>query len=207
MGIGGDYEIAAVGPTERLRETTSAVAFAFVLALTAIYMILASQFDSFVHPFTVMLSAPLSFIGAFAAVWLTGVPLDLMSQIAFLMLMGVVMKNGILLVDYTNTLRARGLGLYEAVLEAGPTRMRPVLMTAVSTIFGMLPVAIGTGDGSEWRAPMGIISIGGLVASTFLTLLIVPVVYTLVDDAGRLLAAAWQRLRGKPADVGPALPG
>jgi len=195
LGIGGDYEIAPVGPSERLRETSSAVAFAFVLALIAIYMILASQFDSFVHPFTVMLSAPLSFIGAFAAIWVLGVPLDLMSQIAFLMLMGVVMKNGILLVDYINTLRSRGLSLYEAVLDAGPTRMRPVLMTVVSTVFGMLPVAIGTGDGSEWRAPMGIICIGGLVTSTFLTLLIVPVVYTLMDDAGRLMAAAWQRLR------------
>jgi HAE1 family hydrophobic/amphiphilic exporter-1 len=204
LGIGGEYEIAAVGPTERLRETTSAVAFAFVLALVAIYMILASQFDSFVHPLTVMLSAPLSFIGAFAAVWVLGVPLDLMSQIAFLMLMGVVMKNGILLVDYTNTLRGRGRALYDAVLEAGPTRMRPVLMTAVSTVFGMLPVAIGTGDGSEWRAPMGIISIGGLVTSTFLTLLVVPVVYTLVDDAGRLLAAGWQRLRGRPPATEPA---
>ena len=206
IGIGGEYEIAPVGPSERLRETTAAVTFAFVLALVAIYMILASQFDSFVHPFTVMLSAPLSFIGAFAAVWALGVPLDLMSQIAFLMLMGVVMKNGILLVDYTNTLRARGHSLYDAVLEAGPTRMRPVLMTAVSTVFGMLPVAIGSGDGSEWRAPMGIVSIGGLVASTFLTLLVVPVVYTLVDDAGRLLAAGWQRLRGQPAPAGAATP-
>jgi len=98
-------------------------------------------------------------------------------------LMGIVMKNGILLVDYTNTLRERGLPAREAVLEAGPTRMRPVLMTAVSTIFGMLPVALGVGDGSEWRSPMGLISIGGLSTSTLLTLLVVPVAYTLVDDA------------------------
>jgi HAE1 family hydrophobic/amphiphilic exporter-1 len=104
------------------------------------------------------------------------------------------MKNGILLVDYTNTVRARGVPLFEAVLEAGPTRMRPVLMTAVSTVFGMLPVALSTGDGSEWRSPMGIISIGGLTASTFLTLLVVPVVYTLLDDAGRLLQGLFRRL-------------
>jgi len=194
LGIGGEYELEPVGPSERLRETTAAVGFAFILALTAIYMILASQFNSFIHPFTIMLSAPLSFIGAFASVWLIGVPLDLMSQIAFLMLMGVVMKNGILLVDYTNTVRARGVPLFEAVLEAGPTRMRPVLMTAVSTVFGMLPVALSTGDGSEWRSPMGIISIGGLTASTFLTLLVVPVVYTLLDDAGRLLQGLFRRL-------------
>ena len=182
LEIRGEYELEAVGPSQRLRETTAAVGFAFVLALVAIYMILASQFDSFVHPFTIMLSAPLSFIGAFAAVALGGYSLDLMGQISFLMLMGIVMKNGILLVDYTNTLRRRGRPLREAVLEAGPVRMRPVLMTAVSTVFGMLPVALSRGDGSEWRNPMGIIAIGGLVTSTFLTLLVVPVVYTLIDD-------------------------
>lgn len=205
LGIHGEYELDAVGPSERLRETTAAVGFAFLLALVAIYMILASQFNSFVHPFTIMLSAPLSFIGAFASVWLLGYPLDLMSQIAFLMLMGVVMKNGILLVDYTNTLRERGLALFDAVLEAGPTRMRPVLMTAVSTIFGMLPVALSTGDGSEWRNPMGIVSIGGLLASTLLTLLVVPVVYTLFDDAGRVIAGVLTRRR-RQAVAGPPPP-
>jgi HAE1 family hydrophobic/amphiphilic exporter-1 len=198
------YEFDAMGPTRRLRETTAAVGFAFALALVAIYMILASQFNSFVHPFTIMLSAPLSFLGAFAAIRLLGHSLDVMGQIAFLMLMGIVMKNGILLVGYTNTLRARGLPLYEAVLEAGPTRMRPVLMTAVSTIFGMLPIAFGRGDGSEWRAPMGVVSIGGLTASTFLTLLVVPVVYTLFDEAGAWLRGHWLRLRGRPASEAAA---
>ena len=187
LGIGGEYEFAAVGPSERLRESLSAILFAFVLALVAIYMILAAQFNSFVHPFTIMLSAPLSFIGSFAAVWLMGMQLDTLGQIAFLMLMGIVMKNGILLVDYTNTVRKRGVSAREAVLEAGPVRLRPVLMTAVSTIFGMIPLAIGTGDGSEWRSPMAVVSIGGLVASTLLTLLIVPIAYTLFDDAQRAL--------------------
>jgi len=181
------YEFDAVGPSKRLRETTSAISFAFGLALLAIYMILAAQYNSFVQPLIIMLSAPLSFVGAFAAVWLFGYSLDVMGQIAFLMLMGIVMKNSILLVDYTNTLRDRGLPVMQAALEAGPVRLRPVLMTAVSTIFGMLPVAFGKGDGSEWRAPMGIVSIGGLVTSTFLTLLVVPVVYTLFDDVQRAL--------------------
>ena len=160
-------------------------------------MILGAQFNSFLHPFTIMLSAPLSFIGAFAAVALLGHSLDVMGQIAFLMLMGIVMKNGILLVDYTNTLRERGLALRDAVLQAGPTRMRPVLMTAVSTIFGMLPLALGTGDGSEWRSPMGVVAIGGLAASTLLTLLVVPVVYTLFDDAQTALAGAARSLRSR----------
>ena len=141
-----------------------------MLALVAIYMILAAQFNSFLHPFTIMLSAPLSFIGAFAAIAVMGYQLDTLGQIAFLMLMGVVMKNGILLVDYTNTVRARGVSVRDAVLEAGPVRLRPVMMTAVSTIFGMIPLALGGGDGSEWRNPMSVVSIGGLMASTFLTL-------------------------------------
>jgi len=183
IGIGGEYEFDAVGPSRRLRETAGAIRFAFGLALLAIYMILAAQFNSFVHPLTIMLSAPLSFVGAFALLRVTGGSLDVMGQITFLLLMGIVMKNGILLVDYTNTLRERGLGLREAVLEAGPVRLRPVLMTATSTIFGMLPLALGLGDGSEWRGPMGVIAIGGLAASTALTLIVVPVAYTLMDDA------------------------
>jgi hydrophobic/amphiphilic exporter-1 (mainly G- bacteria), HAE1 family len=195
------YDFEAVGPSARLRETLDAISFAFALALIAIYMILASQFNSFAHPLTIMLSAPLSFIGAFAALALLGFSLDVMGQIAFLMLMGIVMKNSILLVDYANTLRARGRSLRDAVLEAGPIRMRPVLMTAVSTVFGMLPVALGQGDGSEWRNPMGVVAIGGLSASTFLTLLVVPVVYTLVDDGQGALQRAWRRLRGR--DTGP----
>ena len=188
LGIDGEYEFAAVGPSERMRESLSAIAFAFFLALVAIYMILAAQFNSFLHPFTIMLSAPLSFIGAFAAIAVMGYQLDTLGQIAFLMLMGVVMKNGILLVDYTNTVRARGVSVQDAVLEAGPVRLRPVLMTAVSTIFGMIPLAIGGGDGSEWRNPMSVVSIGGLMASTFLTLLIVPIAYTLVHDTQRAVA-------------------
>jgi HAE1 family hydrophobic/amphiphilic exporter-1 len=189
LGITGEYELEAIGPTQRLRETLDAITFAFVLALVSMYMILAAQFNSFTHPLTIMLCAPLSFIGAFAAVWLSGVALDLMGQIAFLMLMGVVLKNGILLVDYTNTLRERGASLYDAVREAGETRMRPVIMTTVCTVCGMLPVVVSSGEGSEWRSPMGIISIGGLLTSTFLTLLIVPVVYTLFDEAGTKIAS------------------
>jgi HAE1 family hydrophobic/amphiphilic exporter-1 len=142
-----------------------------------------------------MISAPLSFIGAFAAVALMGQQLDTLGQIAFLMLMGIVMKNGILLVDYINTVRSRGGTAREAVLEAGPVRLRPVLMTAVSTIFGMMPLAFGTGDGSEWRNPMGVVCIGGLIASTLLTLLIVPIAYTLIDDAQSAVARGLRSVR------------
>jgi HAE1 family hydrophobic/amphiphilic exporter-1 len=106
------------------------------------------------------------------------------------------MKNGILLVDYTNTVRARGVSVRDAVLEAGPVRLRPVLMTAVSTIFGMIPLAISAGDGSEWRNPMSVVSIGGLLASTFLTLLIVPIAYTLVDDGKHLVMRRLRAISG-----------
>lgn len=194
VGIDGEYELEAIGPTERLRETLDAIVFAFAVALVSMYMILAAQFNSFIHPLTIMLCAPLSFVGAFAAVWLSGVSLDLMGQIAFLMLMGVVLKNGILLVDYTNTLRERGASLYDAVLEAGATRMRPVVMTTVCTVCGMLPVVLSSGEGSEWRSPMGIVSIGGLLTSTLLTLLVVPVVYTLFDEAGTKIVGLLRRV-------------
>jgi HAE1 family hydrophobic/amphiphilic exporter-1 len=195
LNLTSEYEFEAAGPTKRLRETVEAIIFAFFMALLAIYMILGAQFNSFVHPFTIMLSAPLAFIGAFAALALLGSVLDVMGQIAFLMLMGIVMKNGILLVDYINTLRSQGASLRDAVLEAGPTRMRPVLMTAISTIFGMLPVAFGQGDGSEMRNPMGVIAIGGLATSTLLTLIVVPVAYTLIDDAQSYVAGALRARR------------
>jgi HAE1 family hydrophobic/amphiphilic exporter-1 len=199
LGIGGAYEMVPVGRTEHMQENLEAMVFAFGLGLIAIYMVLASQFNSFVHPFTIMLSAPLSFIGAFAALGLLGYHLDMMGQIGFLMLMGLVMKNGILLVDYTNTLRERGLALRDAVIEAGPIRLRPVLMTTAAMIFGMMPVAFGRGDGAEWRNPMGVIAIGGLLTSTLLTLVVVPVVYTLLDDAQTSAARLLRRTaRSRP---------
>jgi HAE1 family hydrophobic/amphiphilic exporter-1 len=205
LGVTGEYQLVAAGTAERMKETVAAIGFAFLLALAALYMILASQFNSFVHPFTIMLSAPLSFVGAFAALALLGFQLDMMGQIGFLMLMGLVMKNGILLVDYSNTVRESGASAREAVLKAGSARMRPVVMTTVATVFGMLPVAFGSGDGAEFRAPMGVISIGGMASSTLLTLLVVPVAYTLVDDAQQR-AAGWVRwLRGRSFTLTPSL--
>lgn len=181
------YTIEKGGFSKSMEETMDNIAFGFGLTLIAMYMILASQFNSLVHPLTIMLSAPLSFIGAFAGLFVSGLYFGMLGQIGLLMLMGLVMKNGILLVDYTNKLREQGRGLREAVLEAGPTRLRPVLMTTTSTIFGMAPLAFGSGDGSEIQNSMGVIVMGGLVTSTALTLIVVPVVYTLIDDAQGLL--------------------
>lgn len=155
-----------------------AVAFAVVL----IYMFLASQFESFVHPLTILLSVPLAGSGVILGLFLTGRSLGLTAFIGLLMLVGIVVKNGILLVDYTNKLRERGMVREEALLNAGPTRLRPILMTASAAVFGMLPLAMGIGEGSEIQAPMATAVIGGLMTSTVLTLFVVPVVYSILDD-------------------------
>ena len=156
--------------------------FALILGVVMAYMILASQFESFVHPFTVLLAMPLSFIGAFGALLITGNTLNIFSLIGLILLMGLVKKNSILLVDYTNTLRERGMSRQEAILHACPVRLRPILMTTLAMVFGMMPVAFGIGEGSETRSPMGISVIGGLLTSLFLTLLVVPAAYDLFDD-------------------------
>jgi len=176
------YTVNFTGQAETMAETSASFIFAFVLTILITYMVLASQFESFVHPFTVMLALPLSIIGALGGLFITGNTINIMSLIGMLMLVGLVVKNSILLVDYTNTLRDRGMHIREAVLEAGPVRLRPILMTAISTIAGVLPVALGLGAGAGARAPMAIAVIGGLTTSTVLTLFVIPVTYTLLDD-------------------------
>jgi len=151
-----------------------------------IYMVLAAQFESLVHPFTVMLSLPLSVVGALGLLAMTGRTLNIFSMIGMIMLMGLVTKNAILLIDYTNMLRSRGMARNDAILKAGPVRLRPILMTAVSTVAGMLPVAIGLGEGAESRAPMGTCIVGGMVTSTLLTLIVIPIVYTIMDDVATI---------------------
>ena len=165
-----------------MAETFANIVFCLFLAVVLTYMVLAAQFESFLHPFTIMLSLPLSIGGAFGGLWLTGRTLNIFSMIGMVMLMGLVTKNAILLVDYTNLLRREGMDNDEALLRAGPVRLRPILMTAMSTIAGMLPVAAGLGDGAESRAPMGACVVGGMITSTMLTLVVIPVVYSLVDD-------------------------
>lgn len=165
---------------------------AVALAVVLIYMFLASQFESFVHPLTILLSVPLAGSGVILGLFLTGRSFGLTAFIGLLMLVGIVVKNGILLVDYTNKLRERGLNREEALLTAGPTRLRPILMTATTAVFGMLPLALGIGEGAEIQAPMATAVIGGLITSTALTLFVVPVVYSVLDDF-----ALWLQRRGR----------
>ncbi len=171
-----------VGMADAMLDAFKNIAFALIIAVIMVYMILASQFESFVHPFTIMFSLPVSFIGAMGLLMITGERINIYSLIGIIMLMGLVTKNAILLVDYTITLRHQGMERNEALLKAGPVRLRPIVMTTAAMVFGMLPTALKIGEGSESRAPMAIAVIGGLITSTLLTLVVVPVVYTLIDD-------------------------
>ena len=145
-----------------------------------IFLVLAAQFESFVHPFTILLSVPLAVVGALVSLFVFRQSLNVYSQIGLIMLIGLVTKNAILIIEYSNQLRARGLAVVEATVEASRIRLRPILMTSFTTIFGTLPIALGLGAGAESRRPLGIAVVGGLFFSTFLTLILVPVVYTLV---------------------------
>jgi hydrophobic/amphiphilic exporter-1 (mainly G- bacteria), HAE1 family len=167
---------------KRTAEEFGGMGIAVLLAIGLIYMLLASQFESFIHPLTILLSVPLAATGVILGLFITGRSFGLTAFIGVLMLVGIVVKNGILLVDYTNVLRRRGVPRNEAVLTAGPTRLRPILMTASAAMLGMLPLAMALGKGSEVQAPMATAVIGGLATSTLLTLFVVPTVYTVLDD-------------------------
>ncbi len=169
------------GQAKMMGESFASVVSALLLAVIFVYMILASQYNSFIHPFTIMLSLPFSFIGAFLGLLVTGMTFNIFTSIGLILLMGLVTKTAILLVDYTNTLRDRGLPVDEALVRAGRTRLRPILMTTAATIFGMMPVALALSEGGEQRAPMAVAAMGGLITSTILTLVVVPVVYRMLD--------------------------
>ena len=174
--------ISLSGEAEALRESFGQFGLMISLALIVIYMLLASQFESFLHPFTVMLALPLAMVGALGGLLITGHTINLFSMIGIILLFGLVTKNSILLVDYANQLRSEGMDALEAMRTAAPVRMRPVLMTAISMIFGVLPAAIGVGPGSESRQPMAIATAAGMLSSTFLTLVVVPVFYVWIED-------------------------
>ncbi|OPY67900.1 MAG: Multidrug resistance protein MdtC [Syntrophorhabdus sp. PtaU1.Bin002] len=178
----GDYSGRYKGQADTMAESFGYLMFAMLLGIVMAYMVLAAQFESFVHPFIVLLSMPFSFIGAFGALFLFGMTLNIFSFIGLILLMGLVKKNAILLVDYTNVLRERGVARREAVLQAGPVRLRPILMTTLAMILGMMPIAIGIGEGAETRAPMALATIGGLLTSLLLTLIVVPVAYDLFEE-------------------------
>ena len=197
------------GQAEAMREGFSQFAAALGLAVLIIYLVLAMQFESFVHPLTVMLALPLAMVGALGGLWLFGMTLNLFSLIGILLLFGLVTKNSILLVDYATQLRGEGMDKVAAMTKAAPIRMRPVLMTALSMIFGVLPAALGIGPGAETRAPMAVATAAGMFSSTVLTLLVVPVFYIALDDGVESLKRGTRRLvgRGSPRPDLPATGG
>jgi multidrug efflux pump len=178
---GSTVELA--GESREFQESGSALRFAFLLALVVVFMALASQFESLLHPFTVLLAVPLAVTGALVTLLVAGSTLNLYSQIGMILLIGLVTKNSILLVEYANQLKERGRPTIEAILESGRIRLRPILMTSVATIMGAIPIAFGLGAGSASRRPLGYAIVGGLLFSTFLTLFLVPAVYVILDTA------------------------
>ncbi|MBZ0158494.1 MAG: efflux RND transporter permease subunit [Alphaproteobacteria bacterium] len=193
------YRIVFSGESEDMAESFGYMAESLLLAVLLVYLILAAQFESFLEPLSIMLSLPLSIVGMAGMLFLTRDTVNIMSLIGLIMLMGLVTKNAILLVDYAKVLRGRGMGRSEAVITAGRTRLRPIIMTTLAMIFGMLPLAFALGAGAEMRAPMARAVIGGLLTSTLLTLLVVPVMYTVLDDL-----ETWLKRKLKGADRGAA---
>lgn len=182
------YRISFGGDAKSMEESLGYAVSAMGLAVIFIYFVLASQFGSFLQPLAIMMSLPLSLIGVFAGLLVTGSTLNIFSAIGFIMLMGLVVKNAILLVDYANQRVREGLDLNEALIDAGAVRLRPIVMTTLAMIFGMLPLALGTGEGGAQRAPMAHAVIGGLISSTLLTLVVVPVILTYLDQLGRFVS-------------------
>jgi len=171
-----------------------------------VFLVLAAQFESFLHPFVIMTTVPLAVIGALVGLWLYGMSINVFSQIAAIMLVGLAAKNGILIVEFANQLRDRGLDYREAVIEAAAIRLRPVLMTSLCTAFGALPLMVASGAGAEARQSIGVVIFYGVTISVFLTLAVVPAVYTLVarnTQSPQTIARLIDRLRGSPPAVVP----
>jgi HAE1 family hydrophobic/amphiphilic exporter-1 len=177
LPLPANYEIIRGGVEELMEESRQDLLFVLWLALALVYLVMASQFESLVHPLLIMVSVPLAAIGSLWALWLTGTSLGMTSMMGLIMLAGIVVNNAIVLVDYINLLRREGVPPEEAVVKAGTVRLRPILMTAITTVLGLLPLALGFGEGTEIQAPMAIAVIGGLITSTVLTLFIIPIIY------------------------------
>ncbi|HLK17240.1 MAG TPA: efflux RND transporter permease subunit, partial [Fimbriimonadaceae bacterium] len=196
-----------LGQADSQSREMGGIILAPILGLLFVYMLLASLYDNLLYPFIIQLAQPQAMVGALLALIITNVQLDIVGFIGLIVLIGVVGKNAILLVDYTNTLRGRGRNRHDALVEAGPTRLRPIMMTSSALVLGMLPVALSLGRGSEFRQSIGIIVIGGVILSTMLTLLVIPASYTIFDDFSLLIGRGMrrvQRLFGQGGDDEPA---
>ena len=186
------------GSTQMMNESFGYMKAALLLAVLLVYMLMGALFESFLTPLVIMFSLPQAMVGGLLAMLITGKPMSIVGMIGIIMLMGLVTKNAILLIDYTNTLMSRGKSRHEAILEAGPTRLRPILMTTLAMVGGMMPTALALSEGSETRSPMAICVIGGLILSTMLTLIVIPVMFTIVDDVWHWIKRLVSRNSAKP---------
>jgi multidrug efflux pump len=172
------FSTALTGASKDFKESSGGLYFAFILALILIYLALSAQFESFIDPLIIMFTVPLALVGALISLWLGDHTINIFSQIGIIVLVGIVTKNGILIVEFANQQREKGLNTVNAVIEASTLRLRPILMTSMATILGVLPIALALGDASTSRVSMGVAIIGGLIFSLFLTLFVIPAIYT-----------------------------
>jgi HAE1 family hydrophobic/amphiphilic exporter-1 len=200
------YSLSFGGEYEEQQEARRDFTVALLMALALVYMLMAGQFERFLDPLIVMLSVPMALVGVVATLLLTGTTINIQSVMGIVMLVGIVVNNAIVLVDAVNLLRERGMAVAEAVVEAGRLRLRPILMTTTTTVLGLLPLAIGIGVGAEIQAALARTVIGGLVASTLVTLVLVPTVYVGASGGlARARAGRWRfRERARPAEPAPA---
>ncbi|MFC1475589.1 efflux RND transporter permease subunit [Candidatus Zixiibacteriota bacterium] len=199
------YKVGAIGIAEWQAESFNRIFLALMASILFIYMVLASQYESFVDPLSIMISLPLALVGAMIGLLIGGTSVSLISLIGVVLLMGLVTKNAILLIDFVKQARRRGDDRTTAILKAGPIRLRPILMTAAATVLGLTPLALGLGEGAELRKPMAHAVIGGMISSTMLTLVVVPVVYTLIEDFFGLFSRKKKRLGAEPAGMAQAV--
>jgi HAE1 family hydrophobic/amphiphilic exporter-1 len=183
-----NYKVAVTGEELLRKESMNSLNFALILSVVLVYMVLASQFESLIHPFTILLTIPLAGVGAIILFFILGNPLNIMAYIGIIMLAGIAVNDSIILVDAINQLKKDGLDSTQAILQAGRQRIRPIIMTSMTTILALLPLTIGFGESAALRAPMALAVIGGLVTSTILTLIVIPCVYAVFDQAGRRLS-------------------
>jgi HAE1 family hydrophobic/amphiphilic exporter-1 len=195
IALPAGYKFVTTGQSEQMQDMFKNIGMALLMAVLFIFFVLAAQFESYIDPFAIMLALPLAIIGAILGLLIMDSDLSIMSLIGIIMLMGLVTKNAILLIDFAKQRRAEGVPRNQALTEAAVIRMRPIIMTTAAMIFGMLPLALGIGPGAESRAPMAHAIIGGLVTSTILTLVVVPVVYSLIDDFSQRNLNIFSRLR------------
>jgi HAE1 family hydrophobic/amphiphilic exporter-1 len=179
--LGTDIDMRIGGQGQELDESIRSLAFAFALAIFLVYLVMASQFESLLHPFVILFTIPLALVGAVAALLLTRSPASVVVFIGLILLVGLVVKNAIILIDKVNQLREAGVAKRTALVEGARSRLRPIIMTTMTALFGFMPLALAFGEGSEVRSPMAITVIGGLLVSTLLTLVVIPVVYDLLD--------------------------